>query len=115
MGKITRSEQQLPSVPSETFVEPHSAHKSKITEEERALGTHENKRDLEEYGGETKNNIFITVSYYCVNFTCTVHTYIFMNPLVRTLLHAGHAKRSDAGLTGVHLKAAHAPNIKAAY
>ena len=39
-----------------------------------------------------------------------------MNPLVRKLFHAGHAKRSDAGPTGVHLKAAHAPiNIKASY
>ena len=38
-----------------------------------------------------------------------------MNPFVRTLLHAGHDKRSDAGPTGVHLKAARAPNIKAAY
>ena len=72
VGKIQRSEQQLPSVPSETFVEPHSAHKIKITEEERALATHENKKDLEEYGGETKSNTFIKVPYYYVNFTCTV-------------------------------------------
>ena len=52
-GKIQRSEQQLPSVLSETFNEPHSVRKSKITEEERALATYGNKKYLEEFGGET--------------------------------------------------------------
>jgi len=61
--KIQRSEQQLPSVSSDTFVEPHSAHKSKITEEERALATHGNKKYLEEYGGKTKSNTLIKVPY----------------------------------------------------
>ena len=50
MGKIQRSEQQLPSVSSEAF---HAAHKSKITEEEKALATYENKEYLREFGGET--------------------------------------------------------------
>ena len=72
MGKIQRSEQQLPSVSSDTFVEPHSARKSKITDEERALATHENKKDLEEYGGNTKSNTLIKVPYYYVSFTCTI-------------------------------------------
>ena len=72
MGKIQRSEQQVPSVSSETFIEPHSVHKSKIAEEERALTTHRNKKDLKEYGGETESNTLITVPYYYVNFTCTV-------------------------------------------
>ena len=53
VGKIQRSLQQLPSVSSEAFVEPHSVHKSKIAEEERALATHGNKKDLGEFGGET--------------------------------------------------------------
>ena len=53
MGKIQSSEQQLPSFSSETFHEPHSVHKSKITEEEKALGTYENKKYLREFGGET--------------------------------------------------------------
>ena len=53
MGKIQKSEQQLPSVSSETFHEPHSVHKSKITEEEKALATYENKKYLREFGGET--------------------------------------------------------------
>ena len=53
MGKIRSSEQQLPSVSSETFHEPHSVHKSKITEEEEALAAYENKKYLKEFGGET--------------------------------------------------------------
>ena len=53
VGKIQRSLQQLPSVSSEAFVEPHSVHKSKIAEEERALATHGNKKYLGEFGGET--------------------------------------------------------------
>ena len=57
VGKIQRSEQQLPSVSSDTFVEPHSVLKSKIAEEERALATHGNKENLGEFGGETKNNL----------------------------------------------------------
>ena len=54
MGKIQRSEQQLPvpSVSSETFHEPHSVQKSKITEEEKALAAYENKKDLREFGDE---------------------------------------------------------------
>ncbi|XP_044179055.1 uncharacterized protein LOC114951997 isoform X2 [Acropora millepora] len=50
MGKIQSSEQQLPSVSSETFHEPHSVRKSKITEEEKALATYENKKYLREFG-----------------------------------------------------------------
>lgn len=69
---MQRAGQQLPSVQSETFVEHHSAHKSRITQEERALATHGNKMDLEEYGGETKSNTLIKVPYYYVNVTCTV-------------------------------------------
>ena len=54
MGKIQRSEQQLPvpSVSSETFHEPHSVQESKIAEEEKALATYENKKYLREFGGE---------------------------------------------------------------
>ena len=53
MGKIQRSEQQLPSVSSETLHGPHPVHKNKITEEEKALATYENKKYLREFGGET--------------------------------------------------------------
>ena len=53
MGKIQRSEQQWPSVSSETFHEPHSVHKNIITEEDRALATYQNKKYLREFGGET--------------------------------------------------------------
>ena len=74
MGKIQRSEQQLPSVSSDTSVEPHSAHKSKITEEQRALATHGNKKYLEEYGGKTKSNTLIKVPYYYV----TLHVPYFL-------------------------------------
>ena len=86
MGKI--SEQQLPSVSSEVFVEPHSVHKSKIAEEERALAMNGNKKYLGEFGGETYSITLIKVPYYHVNFTCTccrlrqlffltyIHTYL---------------------------------------
>ena len=53
MSKIQRSEQQLSSVSSEAFQEPDAVHKSKITEEEKALATYENKKYLREFGGET--------------------------------------------------------------
>ena len=122
MGKIQRSEQQLPSVSSETFIEPHSARKSKITEEERALATHGNKKYLGEFGGETKSNTVIKVPYYYVNFTRTccrsrqsysfLHGYIFINPLVRTLCRM---LKHQPGPTGVHLKAAYESNRKPAY
>ena len=65
MGKIQRSEQQLPSVLLEAFVEPHSVHKSKIAEEERALATHGNKKYLEEFGGETKSNLDKSSLFLC--------------------------------------------------
>ena len=51
-SKIQRSEQQLSSVSSETFHEPRSVQKSKITQEEKALTTYENKKYLREFGGE---------------------------------------------------------------
>ena len=53
MGKIQSPEQQLPSVSSETLHEPHSVHKNRITEKEKALATYENKKYLKEFGGET--------------------------------------------------------------
>ena len=53
MGKIQSPEQQLPSVSSETLHEPHSVHKKRITEKEKALATYENKKYLKEFGGET--------------------------------------------------------------
>ena len=56
VGKIQRSVQQLPSLSSETFYDPHSVYSRKITEEENALATYENKKRecLREFGGETK-------------------------------------------------------------
>lgn len=53
VGKIQSPEQQLPSVSSETFHEPHSVHKNKITEVEKASATYENTEYLREFGGET--------------------------------------------------------------
>ena len=53
VGKIQRSEQQLPSVSSEAFHDPHAVPKSNITEEGKALATYENKKYLREFGGET--------------------------------------------------------------
>lgn len=51
--KIQRSEQQLPSVSSETFFESCSVHTSIINDEEKALASHKNKQYLGEIGGET--------------------------------------------------------------
>ena len=64
VGKVQRSEQQLPSVSSETFHEPHSMHRREITEDEKALATYENKKSLKEFGGETKSNTLIKVPDY---------------------------------------------------
>ena len=53
---MLRSEQQLPSVSSETFYEPHfSKHKSKSNEEKKALVTPGNSTSGG-YGGKTKTN-----------------------------------------------------------
>ena len=52
VGKVQRSERQLPSVSSETFYEPRSVHRREVTEEEKALATSENKKSLREFGGE---------------------------------------------------------------
>ena len=71
MGKMQRSHQQLLSVSSGTFCEPHSVHKSKVTEEEKGLATYGNKKYLGEFGGETNSNTLIKVADYYINFTCT--------------------------------------------
>ena len=53
---MPRSEQQLPSVSSQIFQEPHySLYQSKVNEENRALATHGNST-LGGFGGKTKNN-----------------------------------------------------------
>ena len=53
---MLRSEQQLPSVSSETFFEPHfSMHKSKSNEEKKALATPGNSTSGG-YGGKTKTD-----------------------------------------------------------
>ena len=53
---MQRSEQQLPSVSSESFYEPHSVHLSETKDEEKALAAFKNKQDVREVGGETKTN-----------------------------------------------------------
>ena len=64
---MLKSEQELPSVSSETFYEPHySMHKSKIYEENKALAAHGNS-SLGGFEGKTKTNsvlfvlLFLTV------------------------------------------------------
>ena len=53
---MLRSEEQLPSVSSETFYEPHfSMHKSKSNEEKKALATPGNSTSGG-FGGKTKTN-----------------------------------------------------------
>ena len=56
IAKMLRSEEQLPSVSSETFYEPHfSMHKSKSNEEKKALAT-PGKSTSGGFGGKTKTN-----------------------------------------------------------
>ena len=66
---MLRSEQQLPSVSSETFYEPHySMHKSKVYEDNKALATHGDST-LGRFGGKTKTN---SVLFFLL-FSLTVH------------------------------------------
>ena len=53
--KIQRSEQQLPSVSSQTPSESSSLHTSKIHKDEEALTSERNKQYLGEIGGETNS------------------------------------------------------------
>ena len=62
--KIQRSEQQLPSVSSQTVSESCSVHTSKINDEEKALATDRNKQYLGEIGGETNNILTKILDYY---------------------------------------------------
>ena len=56
IAKMLRSEQQLPSVSSETSHEPqYSMHESEVNEENKALATHGNSA-LGGFGGKTRNN-----------------------------------------------------------
>ncbi|XP_067020803.1 uncharacterized protein [Acropora muricata] len=77
MSKIQRSEQQLPSVSSEAFHDPHAEHKSKITEEEKALATCENKKHLREFG-ETLITLFISAPHLNEEQSKAVHTMLSM-------------------------------------
>ena len=60
--KVQRSEQQLPSVLSETF-EPCSVHKSKTNDEKKALASYKNKQYVREVGGEAKTASSMKVPY----------------------------------------------------
>ena len=63
---MLKSEQELPSVSSESFHETHhSMHKSKINEENKALATHGNST-LGGFGGKTKTNS-IVFFLFCFN------------------------------------------------
>ncbi|XP_074624513.1 uncharacterized protein LOC141882463 [Acropora palmata] len=77
MGKIQRSEQQLPSVSSETLHGPHPVHKNKITEEEKALATYENKKYLREFG-ETLITLLISAPHLNEEQSKAVHTMLSM-------------------------------------
>ena len=69
--KLQRSEQQLPSVSSQTFSESCSVHTSKINDEEKALVSDRNKQYLEEMGGETKTKTLTKVLGYYRCIKCT--------------------------------------------
>ncbi|XP_015754287.1 PREDICTED: uncharacterized protein LOC107333936 isoform X2 [Acropora digitifera] len=77
MGKIQSSEQQLPSVSSQAFQEPHAVHKSRITEEEKALATYENKKYLREFG-ETLIMLLISAPHLNEEQSKAVHTMLSM-------------------------------------
>ena len=56
---MLKSEQELPSVSSETFYEPHhSLYKSEINEENKALATHGNST-LGGFGGKTNSSSIV--------------------------------------------------------
>ena len=56
---MLKSEQELPSVSSETFYETHhSVYKSKINEENKVLAAHGNST-LGGFGGKTKTNSMV--------------------------------------------------------
>lgn len=50
---IQRSEQQLPSVSSKPFYEPHYDQKSETNDEKKALAAYKNKQYVKKVGGET--------------------------------------------------------------
>ena len=57
------SDQQLPSVSSQTFHEPCSVHKRRTNNEEKALATYKNKQCMREVGGEAKTSSSMKVLY----------------------------------------------------
>ena len=59
--RIQRSDQQVPSISSETFFESCSGDTSEITDDEKALASDRNKQYLGEIGGETKTNTLTKV------------------------------------------------------
>ena len=61
---MLKSEQELPSVSSETFYETHhSMYKSKITEENKVLAAHGNST-LGGFGGKTKTNSIVFSPFF---------------------------------------------------
>ena len=65
---MLKSDQQLPSVSSQTFQEPtYSMHKSKVHEDNKALATHGNST-LEGFGGKTKTNSILFFSFFVFVF-----------------------------------------------
>ena len=60
---IQRSEQQLPSVSSKPFYEPHYDQKSETNDEKKALAAYKNKQYVKKVGGEANTNAFIKVLY----------------------------------------------------
>ena len=57
------SDQQLPSVSSQTFHEPCSVHKRRTNNEEKALATYKNKQYVRKVGGEAKTISSLKVLY----------------------------------------------------
>ena len=61
---MLKSEQELPSVSSETFYETHhSMYKSKINEENKVLAAH-GKSTLGGFEGKTKTNNLVFFSFF---------------------------------------------------
>ena len=70
--KIQSSEQQLPSVSSQTLSESSSVHTNKINKDNNALTSERNKQYLGEIGGETNTLTKVLGYYRCIKCTLII-------------------------------------------
>ena len=82
--KIQRSEQQLPSVSSQTHSESSSVHTSKINEEETSK---RNKQYLGEIGGETNTLTKVLGYYRCIKCTWITFCCRYRKPSLLALIN----------------------------